>query len=236
MGSIGKKSAEAVAYVRVSTARQGRSGLGLQAQEGAIARFCAGEGLTLVRTYLETETGKGHDALDRRPQLAAALADAKRRRCPVIVAKLDRLSRDVAFIASLMARKVPFYVAELGPDVDPFLLHIFAAVAERERRMISERTKAALVVAKARGVRLGATGADIRAPENRAAALGRARELAPLLRELRDDGHTAQGIAQEFNRRGLPTPAKGRWHSGSVIRMLRRLEEAGHGEARAAAA
>jgi DNA invertase Pin-like site-specific DNA recombinase len=102
-----------IAYIRVSTARQGRSGLGLEAQEAAIARFCEVEGFEVVRTFQETETGKGADALERRPELAAALAEAKRRRRPVLVAKLDRLSRDVAFIAGLMSQRVPFIVAEI---------------------------------------------------------------------------------------------------------------------------
>src|SRR3954451_15399154 len=134
----------AISYIRVSTARQGRSGLGLEAQQAAIARFCEAEGFAIVREHVEVETGKGADALDRRPELAAALAEAKRRKCPVLAAKLDRLSRDVAFIAGLMAQRVPFIVAELGPDADPFMLHIYAALAEKERRLISARTKAAL--------------------------------------------------------------------------------------------
>jgi hypothetical protein len=100
-------------------------------------------------------SSKGADALDRRPELAAALADARRAKCPIVVAKLDRLSRDVHFISGLMAHKVPFVVAELGPDVDPFVLHLFAAVAERERALISQRTKAAMAVAKSRGVCMG---------------------------------------------------------------------------------
>ena len=104
----------AVAYIRVSTARQGRSGLGLKAQQAAIQRFCEAESFEVVAERIEVETGKGADALDRRPELAAALAEAKRRKCPVLVAKLDRLSRDVAFIAGLMAQRVPFIVAELG--------------------------------------------------------------------------------------------------------------------------
>ena len=103
----------------------------------------------------EVETGKGADALDRRPQLAAALDRAKAFRCPVVVSKLDRLSRDVAFISSLMARKVDFVVAELGPEIDPFMLHIYAAVAEKERSLISQRTKAALAAKTARGEPLG---------------------------------------------------------------------------------
>ena len=134
-----------VAYYRVSTREQGRSGLGLEAQRAAILRFVEIEGLEIVTEFTETETGKGHDALDRRPQLAAALAEARRRdKCPVVVAKLDRLSRDVHFVSGLMAHHVPFVVAELGTDADPFMLHLWAALAEKERRFISERTKVPL--------------------------------------------------------------------------------------------
>ena len=99
------------------------------------------------------ESGKGSDALDRRPQLAAALAAARLAKCPVVVAKLDRLSRDVAFIAGLMAQRVPFIVAELGIDADPFMLHLYAALAEKERRLIGERTRAALAGRKAQGAK-----------------------------------------------------------------------------------
>src|SRR5947209_17399126 len=111
--------------------------------------------LELVCEFVEVETGKGSDALDRRPQLKAALAAARKLKCPVVVAKLDRLSRDVHFISGLMAHRVPFVVAELGPDVDPFVLHLYAALAEKERALISGRTKAALTAAKAKGVKLG---------------------------------------------------------------------------------
>ena len=134
----------AIAYYRVSTQRQGRSGLGIEAQRAAVARFAEAEGITILQEFTEVETGKGADALDRRPQLAAALATARQAKCPVVVAKLDRLSRDVAFIAGLMAQRVPFIVAELGADADPFMLHLYAALAEKERRLISERTRAAL--------------------------------------------------------------------------------------------
>ena len=145
----------AVAYLRVSTQRQQRSGLGIEAQRAAIERFAAAEGLTIISEYVEAETGKGADALDRRPQLAAALAAARAAKCFVLVSKLDRLSRDVAFVAGLMAQRVPFIVAELGRDADPFMLHLFAALAEKERRLISERTRAALQAKKAAGARLG---------------------------------------------------------------------------------
>src|SRR4051794_9720922 len=133
-------SVDLVAYYRVSTARQGRSGLGLQAQRAAVTRFAEAEGRTIAAEYSEAESGKGADALDHRQALSNALKEARRRRCPVVVAKLDRLSRDVAFISGLMSQRVPFVVAELGADVDPFMLHIYAAMAEKEHRLISDRT------------------------------------------------------------------------------------------------
>src|SRR6202163_3926562 len=148
-------STAVITYLRVSTSQQGRSGLGLEAQRQALRQFAKAEGLELVREFVEVETGKGADAMDRRPQLKAALAAARKQRCHVAVAKLDRLSRDVHFISGLMAHKVPFLVAELGPDVDPFVLHLFAALAEKERALISTRTRQALAAAKVRGVALG---------------------------------------------------------------------------------
>jgi len=125
-----------IAYLRVSTRQQQRSGLGIDAQRAAIERFAATESLSISAEFVEFESGKGADALERRPQLAAALAAAKAMKCSVVVAKLDRLSRDVAFVAGLMAQRVPFIVAELGRDADPFMLHLYAALAEKERRLI----------------------------------------------------------------------------------------------------
>jgi DNA invertase Pin-like site-specific DNA recombinase len=145
----------AVAYYRVSTMQQRRSGLGIEARRAAVTSFSQAEGIAIIAEYVEVETGKGADALDRRPQLAAALAAAKTAKCPVIVSKLDRLSRDVAFIAGLMAQRVPFVVAELGADADPFMLHVYAALAEKERRLISKRTRCALASKKAQGAALG---------------------------------------------------------------------------------
>src|SRR5256884_5850969 len=145
----------AIAYLRVSTQRQQRSGLGIEAQRTTIQQFVANESLAIAAEFVEFESGKGADALERRPQLAAALAAAKAAKCSVVVAKLDRLSRDVAFVAGLMAQRVPFIVAELGRDADPFMLHLYAALAEKERRLISERTTAALAAKKAQGARLG---------------------------------------------------------------------------------
>ena len=163
----------AVSYIRVSKPKQGRSGLGLEAQQAAIRLFCAQHGYTIEAEYREVETGKGADALERRPELAAAMKFARKlgkggkaRAAPVIIAKLDRLSRDVHFISGLMVQRVPFIVTELGPDVDPFMLHIHAAVAEKERNRIAQRTKEALAAAKARGQQLG--NPDIgNAPEGR---------------------------------------------------------------------
>jgi DNA invertase Pin-like site-specific DNA recombinase len=119
-----------VAYLRVSTQRQQRSGLGIDAQRAAIQRFAESESLSIIAEFVETETGKGADALERRPKLAAALSAAKTAKCCVVVAKLDRLSRDVAVVAGLMAQRVPFIVAELGRDADPFMLHLYAALAD----------------------------------------------------------------------------------------------------------
>ena len=125
--------------------------LGLEAQQAALAKFAEAEGFRFVQTFTEMESG----ADDDRPELAAALKVAGKRKSPIIVAKLDRLSRDVHYISGLMKHRVPFIVTELGADTDPFLLHIYAALAEKERRMISQRTKDALASARARGVQLG---------------------------------------------------------------------------------
>jgi DNA invertase Pin-like site-specific DNA recombinase len=187
-----------VAYYRVSTQKQGRSGLGLEGQRAAVAAFAKAEGFEVAAEYTEVETAKGSDALDRRPQLKATLKHAKRLKAYACVAKLDRLSRDVAFIASLMSQRVPFIVCALGRNVDPFTLHIYAALAEQERRMISQRTSAGLAAAKARGVRLGRQET---ADANRHAAAARDAKLEPVLREL---SHLSpRKIAAEVEHRGL---------------------------------
>jgi DNA invertase Pin-like site-specific DNA recombinase len=209
----------AIAYTRVSTANQGRSGLGLEAQQAALTRFADAEGYVLADAFSEVETGKGADALDRRPQLAAALAAARKLKAPIIVAKLDRLSRDVHFISGLMTHRTPFIVAELGADADPFMLHLYAALAEKERRLISQRTKDALAAKKAQGVKLG--GLNAKGIANRDEAKARAEALRPILAEL--NGLSARAIAAELNKRNAPTPNGGPWHSMTVIRVQRRL-------------
>jgi DNA invertase Pin-like site-specific DNA recombinase len=209
----------AIAYVRVSTAQQGKSGLGLDAQQAALARFADAEGYSLVETYQEIETGKGADALERRPQLSAALRAARKHKAPIIVAKLDRLSRDVHFISGLMTHKTPFIVAELGADADPFMLHIYAALAEKERRYISQRTRDALQAKKAQGVKLG--GLNAKGIANREEAQQRAEALRPIFARLAGMSH--RKMAVELNAMGVPTPAGGQWHAVTVKRVLERL-------------
>jgi DNA invertase Pin-like site-specific DNA recombinase len=204
---------------------QGRSGLGIEAQRAALATFAEEQGFEIISELVEIETGSGSDALDRRPQLATALATARRNRCSIAVAKLDRLSRDVHFISGLMAHRVPFLVAELGPDVDPFVLHLFAALAEKERALISTRTKAALKAAKARGVRLG--GPRLAVARKQAVKVLRdtadrhAANVLPVIREVRKAGATTlREIADALNARGVSTPRGGRWFATSVRNVL----------------
>ncbi len=211
----------AIAYTRVSTTQQGKSELGLEAQEAALARFAEAEGYQIIERFEEIETGKGADALDRRPQLAAALKAARQRKVPIIVAKLDRLSRDVHFISGLMAHKTPFIVAELGADADPFMLHLYAALAEKERSLISRRTKDALAAKKAQGVKLG--GSNAKSVQNRDDALARAEQLRPVLAEL--GGLSARKIAAALNERKVAAPSGGAWHAATVIRVQKRLAE-----------
>jgi DNA invertase Pin-like site-specific DNA recombinase len=211
----------AIAYIRVSTARQGKSGLGLEAQQAALARFAEAEGYNLIQTFKEVETGKGADALDRRPQLAAALKAARKLKSPIIVAKLDRLSRDVHFISGLMSHKTPFIVAELGADADPFMLHLYAALAEKERAMISRRTKDALAAKKAQGVKLG--GLNAKGIQNRDEAKERAEQLRPIFTEL--TGRSARAIAAALNERKIATPTGGKWYAATVIRVQKRIAE-----------
>jgi len=206
----------AVAYIRTSTARQT---LGLDAQKAALDRFAQAERFSIVETFSEQETGKGADALERRPKLKAALKTAAKHKAPILVAKLDRLSRDVHFISGLMTYKTPFIVAELGADTDPFMLHIYAALAEKERRMISERTKAGLAAARAKGKKLG--GINAKSIAIRDAARKRAEELAPVFAEL--SGLSLSAMAQELNRRGIETPAGGSWHAMTVKRVRARV-------------
>src|SRR4029434_924586 len=218
----------AVAYYRVSTRQQHRSGLGIEAQRATVTRFAETEGLDLIAEYVEAETGKGADALDRRPQLAAALSAARTAKCVILVSKLDRLSRDVAFVSGLMVQRVPFIVAELGRDADPFMLHLYAALAEKERSLISQRTKAALAAKKVAGAKLGN-------PRNarQAAAIGRevaiaaaddfAASMLPVLNAIRAAGaDTLEAMSCALNQRGIRSARGGRWYASTVAKVFER--------------
>lgn len=219
---------EIVAYIRVSTQKQGRSGLGVDAQKEAIYRFCeANGGMKIARQFIEVETGKGSDALEARPQLALALAAAKKLKAPIIVAKLDRLSRDVHFISGLMSQRVPFIVANLGPNVDPFMLHIYAAVAEKEAALISERTKAALAAAKARGKKLGNPELHLAAKAGNASKAAAADEFAKTtfvhVAGAMDRGISSlRAIAAELDRLRVPTTSGRPWTPKSVSNVIAR--------------
>lgn len=206
----------------------------MEAQREAVVRFAAQEGLEVVAEHTEIETGKGSDALEQRPQLAAAIEKAQRLGAVVMVAKLDRLSRDVHFISGLMKHRVRFVVTELGAGADPFMLHLYAALAEKERSLIAQRTKDALAAAKARGVKLGnPNGAEhLRGRGNREAveavtqgAQDRAKMLAGVLDNLRAQGITsANGMAKALNAQGIATARGGQWTARSVLNVLERLE------------
>jgi DNA invertase Pin-like site-specific DNA recombinase len=211
-------STSVIAYHRVSTQKQGRSGLGLKAQRLAVEWFAETEGFLISAEFIEIGAGKGADALERRPELAKVLKAARKDKCAVLVAKLDRLSRDVAFIAGLMAQRVPFIVAELGRNADPFTLHIYAALAEQERRMISERTRQALAAARERGVVLGNAK---QAQANKNESIARAESLRPLLEGM--SGLSARAIAAELTRRAIPTPRAASWSAKTVLRVMDRL-------------
>lgn len=210
-----------VSYIRVSTERQGRSGLGLEAQRVAVAQHLKITGGALLEEFLEVETGKGSNALARRPQLKAALDAAKRAKATLIIAKLDRLARNVAFIATLMDSKVDFIAAD-NPHATRLTLHILAAVAEHEREMISQRTKAALAAAKARGKRLG-TYSDVLSVQNKADAVVRLTHIGPTLLTLRKGGMSTRKIAAHLNAEGIASPGGGAWHKTSVERAIGRL-------------
>jgi len=217
----------AVSYMRVSKPKQGRSGLGLEAQQAAIKAFCAQHGFSIDAEYREVETGKGADALERRPELAAAMKLARKLgrggrsgAAPIIIAKLDRLSRDVHFISGLMVQRIPFIVTELGPDVDPFMLHIHAAVAEKERERIAQRTREALAAAKARGRQLGNPQIGKARQEEADISAEKFRSIIAPLR-----GLPAKRISAILNDQKILTARGGTWQATQVIRLLNRLQQ-----------
>ena len=205
-----------VAYYRVSTDRQGQSGLGLEAQRRAVADFAAGRGGILAE-FTEVESGRRND----RPELRAAITACQRERAILVIAKLDRLARNVAFIAGLMESGVEFVAVDM-PQANRLTIHILAAVAEHEREMISERTRVALAAAKARGVKLGNPRPDI--PAATAARLERMAKtraaVAPLIERLRGQGMSLRAIAADLNERRIPTVTGRQWYASSVRNVI----------------
>jgi DNA invertase Pin-like site-specific DNA recombinase len=222
-GSMSAHRGKFVAYFRVSTDKQGKSGLGLDAQRHAIQQYLNGGSWSLVGEFTEVESGKRNE----RPELHKALAACKRHKAKLVIAKLDRLSRNLAFIATLMDSGVEF-VAVDNPHANKLTIHILAAVAQHEREMIAQRTKDALQAAKARGVVLGNPKlADVR---DRAVASVKAdadrfaKNVAPIIREIQSSGATShRGIARALNARGVATARGGHWTAVQVGSILRRI-------------
>jgi DNA invertase Pin-like site-specific DNA recombinase len=220
-----------VSYLRVSTAKQGVSGLGLEAQRAAVAAFTASGGHTLVAEFVEVESG----TKAARPQLAAALTSCRLHRATLVIAKLDRLARNVAFIANVMDGGVEFVACDM-PHANRLTLHLLAAIAEHEREMISQRTKAALQAAKVRGVRLGNPNgaaalldgcigaAAASAAVRQAKAAQHAAAVAPVLAELSASGMSCREMAVALNGRGVPSPSGRSWYSEQVRRTCSRME------------
>jgi len=229
---------DAIGYLRVSTKEQGRSGLGLAAQRFDIKAFGLREGFSVKAWYQDIQAGAGKDALLLRPGLATALKEARAARCPLIVSRLDRLSRNVHFIAGLMEHKVHFVVALFGRDVDHFTLHIYASIAQQERKMISERVRAATLIAKTQGRKFGLQLRP-KSWQRKVSALGRAalvreaNERAQAYRvyiewALKQPGRDGQlisfrGAAIRLNERNVETPLCGTWRGHHIQRMARRL-------------
>jgi len=219
-----------VGYYRVSTDRQGRSGLGLDAQRAAVAGYLDG-GSTLLDTFTEVESGRRND----RPELAKALDLCRRRKATLVIAKLDRLARNVAFIANLMDADVDVVAVDM-PEANRFTLHIYAAMAEQEAVQVSQRTKAALQAAKARGRKLGWSIPSRRGEQaqaslkgvlsNRVKADQHAANVLPVIHDIERAGVTTlQGIADALNARGIRTARGRRWYASTVRNLLVRGDQ-----------
>jgi len=211
---------KAVAYYRVSTTRQGKSGLGLEAQQSAVKSYCIGNEYDLVCELIEVKSTRKH-----RPGLQEALAYCKKHKATLIVARLDRLGRDVEEIARIVKSSVEVIVTD-NPHANRLTIHILAAVAEEQRRTISINTKEALQAAKARGVILGANGRDVLSKKNKVEADAFARTLQPIIQEFISEGYTSiRAIAEQLNDREIPTFRPGAmWHKTSVYNLLERLQ------------
>lgn len=205
-----------ITYLRVSTQGQGDSGLGLEAQRAAVTAYARQAEGTITAEFLEVESGKRSD----RPQLAAALARCRKTHATLLIAKLDRLARNVRFITGLMESVVPFIAADCPHD-DRMMLQIRAVFAEEEARKVSARTREALAAAKARGVKLGSPTPQAGAAVVKAQAATRDADVLPVIGAIRETGVvTLAGIAEELTKRGVPTPRGGEWNPTGVRRVL----------------
>lgn len=213
-----------VTYYRVSTARQGMSGLGLDAQREAVTSYLNGGKWEVVGEFTEVETGKGSNALDKRPQLKAALDLCRKSKATLLIAKLDRLARNVHFVSGLMESKVKFVACDL-PEANTLTIHIMAAFAEHEAKRISERTKDALRAAKARGVVLGAAGADNLKPNIEArqkTANSFANKLTGVIEGMKARGLSQRAMVTELNALGIKTARGGEWSLVQLQRVMAR--------------
>lgn len=214
-----------ISYIRVSTQKQGASGLGLEAQQKAVQEFISSTGNELVAEFVEIESGKKTD--QSRPQLAAALDACKKHKAVLVVAKLDRLARNVHFISGLMESKVQFIALDL-PEANQLTLHVMAAFAEHEAKRISERTKAALAVAKSRGVQLGRAGPQNLKPNldvRRAQSQAFAESLAGLFDGFKLRHLTQRQMVSELNTLGVSSARGGSWTLIQVQRVLNKLSQ-----------
>lgn len=219
------QEAKFVAYLRVSTSRQGQSGLGLEAQRHAVAQYLQGGVRTPCGEFIEVESGKGSNALARRPQLRLALDACKKHKATLVIAKLDRLARNVHFISGLLESGVEFVAADM-PNANKVMLHMHAVMAEWERDQISSRTKAALAAAKARGVRLGVVGKENlnrNAQARKVAASAFAERLRGVFEGFKAAGMTQRRMVSELNSLGLRPALGGNWSLIQVQRVLARL-------------
>jgi DNA invertase Pin-like site-specific DNA recombinase len=218
-------SKQLIGYIRVSSKDQGRRGNGLEAQQADIRRFAEVNGYEIVD--IVTEVARGWLPLDKRDVLNKAINKSLKENITLVVSKLDRLSRDAVFIMQLMTTKLKFVVAQLGENVDKFMLHIYAVVAQKEREMISERTKAALGALKAKGVKLGGPKqkeASIAGGEASSVIADEfASKIKPLILSAKAAKKTLAQIAEEFNNMGVPTARGGKWGSTQLSRICVRL-------------
>lgn len=218
-------SRKIVAYYRVSTNAQGQSGLGLEAQREAVARYLSTGDWELVDEFQEVETGKGSDALAKRPKLKAALDVCRKHGATLIIAKLDRLARNVHFISGLMETGCDFVAADM-PQANKVMIQMHAVMSEWERDQISKRTKDALAIAKARGVVLGKAGFKNLKPnvqERQQAADSFAAKLRPVFEAMKARGLSQRAMMDELNSIGIPAPKGGIWRLTQVQRTIARL-------------